>query len=97
MITASIIDIPVIDITVHLDARERLERPELRDHVEFLRASILQSGYLRSKPLTVRIIGESVVLVDGACRLAAVRLCNAAGAGIDTLPCLFLPHAAPSR
>lgn len=39
-------------------------------------------------PLTVRLVGESVVVVAGHRRLAAVKLLNASGAEIKTLPCM---------
>lgn len=39
-------------------------------------------------PLTVRLMGERVVVVAGHRRLAAVTLLNAAGSEIKTLPCM---------
>jgi ParB family chromosome partitioning protein len=87
--TSDLFNIPVADITVDHEFNLRLDTPELHDHIEWLRGQIMNFGFLRSKPLIVRLTPEKqIVLVDGHCRLAAVRLCNAEGLGIETLPCL---------
>lgn len=89
--TSDLFNIPIDDITIDPDFNLRLDRPELHEHIEWLRGQISEFGFLRSKPLIVRLTAapdRRIVLVDGHCRLAAVRLCNAAGLGIETLPCL---------
>lgn len=87
--TSDLFNIPVRDIQVDPEFNIRLDTPELAQHIEWLRGQIRDYGFLRSKPLIVRLTADKrVVLVDGHCRLTAVRLCNADGAGIDNLPCL---------
>ena len=67
----------------------RLDGPALREHIASLAESIQTHGFLRSRPLTVRqAAGDRLVVVDGNCRLLAVRLAMANGAEIKTLPCL---------
>lgn len=69
----------------------RLDTDELRSHIRGIADSILASGYLRSRPLTVRFVGETAIIVDGNCRFAAVQIAMAEGAEILTLPCVLEP------
>jgi ParB-like chromosome segregation protein Spo0J len=66
----------------------RLDRPEVRDHIRALADSIKEVGFIRTRPLTVRMTGDRVLIEDGNCRLAAVYLAISEGAEIKTLPCL---------
>ncbi len=66
----------------------RLDGPALREHIAGLADSIEAHGFLRSRPLTVRQAGDLLVVVDGNCRLLAVKLAMSRGAEIKTLPCL---------
>jgi ParB family transcriptional regulator, chromosome partitioning protein len=66
----------------------RLDSPALREHIAGLAESIQERGFLRARPLTVRQDGERLTVVDGNCRLLAVRLAMSRGAEIRTLPCL---------
>jgi ParB family chromosome partitioning protein len=87
--TSDLFNIRVDDIEIDPEFNIRLDTPELAAHVDWLRGQILEFGYMRSKPLIVRLTPEKrVVLVDGHCRLAAVRLAIAEGATIHDLPCL---------
>lgn len=88
--TADIFNIPVDLIGVDPHFNVRFDTPELADHIEALRDSIIGSGFLRSRPLTVRMAEDQagVIVVDGHCRLAAARLAIAAGAEVKTLPCV---------
>lgn len=49
----------------------RMERPELEEHLAWLKASIREQGV--QEPLVVRTEGEQVVVVNGHNRLRAVR------------------------
>lgn len=90
--TSDLFNIAIEDIHVDPDFNVRLDTPDLRGKIGELRDSILEIGYMRSKPLIVRLTADKrVVLVDGHCRLAAVRLANAQDAGILNLPCLPEP------
>lgn len=71
----------------------RLDTNELRTHIRSIADSILATGYLRSRPLTVRFVGETAIIVDGNCRFAAVQIAIAEGAEILTLPCVLEPQA----
>jgi ParB-like chromosome segregation protein Spo0J len=70
----------------------RLDTPELREHVRTIANSIIGQGFLRSRPLTIRLIGERALVVDGNCRLAAIRLAIAEGAEIKDVPCVSEPR-----
>lgn len=72
----------------------RLDGPALREHIAGLAESIMAHGFLRSRPLTIRQnSGDRLEVVDGNCRLLAVRLAMQKGAEIKTLPCLSeAPH-----
>ena len=67
----------------------RLDTDNLRAHIRSIADSILSTGYLRSRPLTVRFVGETAIIVDGNCRFAAVQIAIAEGAEILTLPCVL--------
>jgi ParB-like chromosome segregation protein Spo0J len=62
---------------------------ELTAHIRTIANSIAAYGFLRSRALTVRRINDSVVVVDGHCRLAAVQLARSEGVDIKTLPCII--------
>lgn len=66
----------------------RIDTPELREHIRTLANSIIAQGFLRSRPLTVRQSGDRLIVVDGNCRLLAVRLAMEEGAEIKNLPCV---------
>jgi ParB family transcriptional regulator, chromosome partitioning protein len=66
----------------------RMDTQELRDHIRSLANSIKTTGYLRSRPLTVRFDGDAVQIVDGNCRFSACLLAVAEGAEIQTVPCV---------
>jgi ParB family transcriptional regulator, chromosome partitioning protein len=88
--TADIFNIPVELIGVDPDFNVRFDTEALHDHIEALRDSIIGSGFLRSRPLTIRMSDDQtgVIVVDGHCRLAATKLAIAAGAEVKTLPCV---------
>jgi ParB-like chromosome segregation protein Spo0J len=62
----------------------RQEGPELSDHIRALADSIKEVGVL--EPLTVHVEGDRVVLTNGHCRLAAIRLLAEEGIEIRTVP-----------
>lgn len=88
--TSDVFNIPVDRITVDSEFNVRYDSPELRDHIEMIRDSIMAQGFQRSRPLTIRLSADqtSAVVTDGHCRLAAVRMAIAAGAEIQNLPCV---------
>lgn len=71
---------------------QRAETPALLDHINTLASSIRALGVL--EPLTAYMKGDSVVLVNGHCRLAAVRMLLEAGEEIKTVPVRVEPHTA---
>ena len=77
----------VIGIDPEFNVRD--DGPDLVAHVRMLADSIRDNGFMRTQPLTVRQAGDSIIVVDGHCRLAAVKLAMAEGCEpILTLPCL---------
>jgi ParB family chromosome partitioning protein len=62
----------------------RRDSPDLQEHVAALRESIRALGVL--EPLTVYAQGEELILINGHCRLDAVRQLLAEGAEIETVP-----------
>jgi ParB-like chromosome segregation protein Spo0J len=91
--TSDLFNIRLDRITVDPEFNVRFDSPELREHIAMLRDSMIASGYLRTRPLTVRLNRDgdgvaSAVVVDGHCRFAAAKLAVASGAEIMTLPCV---------
>jgi ParB-like chromosome segregation protein Spo0J len=87
--TSDLFNIAVDDIEIDPDFNLRLDTPELAEHIDWLVGQIKDRGFLRTKPLIVRLSRDKrVFLVDGHCRLAAVKICIAEGVPIETLPCL---------
>jgi ParB family chromosome partitioning protein len=88
--TSDMFNIPVDRLTVDPEFNVRFDSPELREHIEVIRDSILAQGFQRSRPLTIRLSPDqtSAVVIDGHCRLAAVRMAIASGAEILNLPCV---------
>lgn len=66
----------------------RLDTQELRDHIRGIADSIIATGFLRSRPLTVRLVGERAIVVDGNCRFAAAKIAASEGAELLTIPCV---------
>jgi ParB family chromosome partitioning protein len=66
----------------------RLDGPALREHIAGLAESIMAQGFLRSRPLTIRQGDDRLIVVDGNCRLLAVKIAIEKGAPIKNLPCL---------
>jgi ParB family transcriptional regulator, chromosome partitioning protein len=84
---------PVAMIEVDPDFNVRLDTPERRARIREYANTMKNPdvGFLRNRPLTVRLDGERVFVVDGHTRLAAVTLANSEGAEIVRLPCLSAP------
>ena len=76
----------LIDIDPTFNVRG--DTPAVREHILALAESIKAGGFMQTKPLTIRLVGDRAVITDGHCRFAAVRLAMAEGCEIDTLPCL---------
>lgn len=60
--------------------------PALDEHIAKLSNSIAVLGV--QTPLTVRLEGDEVLLVDGHCRLAATLKAIESGSNIQTVPCI---------
>lgn len=86
--TSDLFNLPVDALEVDPAFNVREDSEALREHIRGLAADMMANGFLRSKPLTVRLSGDRAIVVDGHCRLAAVRLAISDGAEIRTLPCL---------
>jgi ParB family transcriptional regulator, chromosome partitioning protein len=67
----------------------RLDTGELRDHIRGIADSIKSTGYLRSRPFTVRLVGDVAEIVDGNCRFAACQIAVVEGAELLTVPCML--------
>ena len=76
-----------IKIKDGLNARD-LTTPEARAHIDYLKASIKESGFMASKPLEIFLEGDEVFVSDGHCRLTAVHELEAEGFPITTVPCI---------
>jgi ParB family transcriptional regulator, chromosome partitioning protein len=88
--TSDVFNMPLDRITIDPDFNVRHDSPDLRSHIEALRDSMLAQGYLRTRPLTIRMSSDqtSVTLIDGHCRFAAAKMAIAAGAEIVNIPCI---------
>lgn len=88
--TTEVYNLPLDRITVDPEFNVRMDTPELAEHLEMIRDSILAQGFLRTRPLTVRLSPDqtSAILIDGHCRLVAARMAIAAGADLVSVPCL---------
>lgn len=84
------IDPRIIEVEPGFNVRAQTDA--LKDHVFQLSESIRKHGVLT--PLTVRLKDEKVWLVDGHCRLDAIRLLIEEGADIETVPCIPEQRAA---
>jgi ParB-like chromosome segregation protein Spo0J len=85
-----LLNIPLDALDIDPGFNVRLDTPELADHIATIAESIKASGFLRTRPLTVRLSADQTkaVVVDGHCRLAAARLAAASGVEIKSLPCI---------
>jgi ParB family chromosome partitioning protein len=86
--TSDLFNLPVEALDIDPAFNVRTDTPELAAHVLALADSIAAIGFLSSKPLVVRLAGDRAIVVDGHCRLAAVRVSIARGCEIKRLPCL---------
>ncbi len=66
-----------------------MQAKETRDHVAWLKASIIAGGV--HTPLEVRLDGKNIFVVAGHCRLAAVLEAIGEGHEIKTVPCIPEP------
>jgi ParB-like chromosome segregation protein Spo0J len=71
---------------------KRHDTAALAQHIRVLADSIGACGV--QNPLTVRLEGDQVIVVDGHCRLKATLLAIAEGAEIAAVPCLVAPKGA---
>lgn len=67
----------------------RIDTQELRDHIRGIADSIKATGYLRSEPFTIRLVGDTAQVVNGNCRYAACQIALAEGAELLTVPCML--------
>jgi ParB-like chromosome segregation protein Spo0J len=70
----------------------RHDTEALAEHIRGLADSIRVCGV--QNPLTIRMEGEGVFVIDGHCRLKATLLAIAEGAEIASVPCLVAPKGA---
>lgn len=77
------------DLSVQEGFNVRLSGPGLDEHIRTLANSMKEIGV--QTPLTVRVDGDKVLLVDGHCRLAAIKLAISEGAEIISVPCITSP------
>jgi len=70
------------------------------EHIRSLADKMKAEGFKSSKPLEVVILEEGgvdrLVVTDGHCRLAAVKIALAEGATIKQVPCVTLPSKGTS-
>lgn len=64
----------------------RWKGPELDAHIRVLADSIKEIGV--QTPIKVRVDGDKVFLVDGHCRMDAIKLAIKEGAEIASVPCM---------
>ena len=76
-----------IKIKQGLNARD-LTTSEARAHIDYLKASIRESGFMASKPLEIFLENDEVFVSDGHCRLTAVHELEAEGFSVVTIPCI---------
>lgn len=87
---SDIINFPhdIIEIEDGFNVRN-FESPEVLEHIDGLAVSISEVGLRR--PLTVRRIGDRLALVDGECRLRAIRRAiSVYGADIASVPTILV-------
>lgn len=77
------------DLSVQEGFNVRVSGPGLDEHIRVLANSLKEIGV--QTPLTVRVDGDKVYLVDGHCRLAAIKLAISEGAEIVSVPCIAAP------
>lgn len=77
----------LIQIKPGLNVRQ-LDAMENREHIDFLKASIRENGFLKGHPLTVFQEKDEVFISDGHCRFTAVSELIAEGVEIQTVPCI---------
>ncbi|ELG7182235.1 TPA: ParB/RepB/Spo0J family partition protein [Pseudomonas aeruginosa] len=73
----------------------RIKDEALAEHIRSLANKMKAEGFKASKPLEVVVLEEGgqsrLVVTDGHCRLAAVKIAIAEGAEIQQIPCVALP------
>lgn len=74
------------DLTVLEGFNVRLPGESLDEHIRVLANSIKEVGV--QTPLTIRQDGETIYVVDGHCRLAAIKLAISEGTEIVSVPCI---------
>jgi len=86
---STILNIDPVKILIKsgLNVRQ-LDDVENREHIDFLKASIRENGFLKAHPLTIFQEGDSVFVSDGHCRLTAVKELLDEGLEILTVPCI---------
>jgi len=89
--SGNLYNIPPEFITVESSFNVRITTPELERADAELVASIRDQGFLRSRPLTIRVSGQTVLLRDGHRRLQAVKTLIGEGVEFKSLPCVPAP------
>jgi len=76
-----------IKVKQGLNARD-LTTPENREHIDYLKSSIRENGFMSAKPLEIFLEGDDIYVSDGHCRLTALHELIAEGFEIATVPCV---------
>ncbi|MDR3427788.1 hypothetical protein [Silvimonas sp.] len=77
----------LIQVKPGLNVRD-LTDPKNREHIEYLKASIRENGFLKSHPLEIFQEAGTVFVAAGHCRLTAVLELLGEGVEIVTVPCV---------
>lgn len=84
--------LPIAAIDIDPGFNSRTDRPDLTAHVRALADSMRAHGFMQTRPLTVRLVGDRAIITDGHCRFAAVQMAISEGAEIASIPCLPEPR-----
>jgi ParB-like chromosome segregation protein Spo0J len=71
-----------------LNARN-MQSPEIIEHIEEIKTSIMERGFLSSKPLEVFSEGDDIFVSAGHCRLLAVFKAIDEGCEVNLIPCVI--------
>jgi ParB-like chromosome segregation protein Spo0J len=93
--SADLYKVPISQLHVMPNFNVREQGPRLEAHIRWLADSMKAEGYYPNSALDVYVANEGggkeiIYVVDGHCRLAAVKLAIAEGAEIDALPAIIV-------
>ncbi len=88
---ADMLTLPVDLLGIDPAFNVRIPCDALTAHIRSVADSIKSAGYDRSMPLRVRLQNDKAIVVNGHCRLAAVKLAISEGTDIRGIPCVIEP------